>query len=112
VEGVLIEIDGVIEAAVIGAASPDKGQTIVAFLTCEDAPEDICALARARIKDRLGAPFVPSAVYMVSQLPKTRSSKIMRRVIRSVHSGSPPGDLSSLVNPEVIDEIARVIKNE
>jgi acetyl-CoA synthetase len=42
---------------------------------------------------------------VVSQLPKTRSSKIMRRVIRSVYSGQPPGDLSSLDNPAALDEL-------
>jgi acetyl-CoA synthetase len=107
-----VEIDGVVEAAVIGSTDADKGQKIVVFLTCEGAADDISAVARARIKDRLGAPFAPSAVYIVPQLPKTRSSKVMRRVIRSVYSGNPTGDLSSLVNPEAIDEIARIVKNE
>jgi acetyl-CoA synthetase len=112
VEEILVEIDGVVEAAVIGSTDADKGQKIVVFLTCEGAADDISAVARARIKDRLGAPFAPSAVYIVPQLPKTRSSKVMRRVIRSVYSGNPTGDLSSLVNPEAIDEIARIVKNE
>ncbi|WP_206735552.1 AMP-binding protein [Roseovarius sp. A46] len=112
VEEILVEIDGVIEAAVIGATDAEKGQTIVAFLTCEEVSDDIREVARARVKDRLGAPFAPSAVYIVPQLPKTRSSKIMRRVIRSVHSGNLPGDISSLVNPEAIDEIARIVKTK
>lgn len=112
VEEILVEIDGVVEAAVIGATDADKGQTIVAFLTCENAPDDIRAIARARVKERLGAPFAPSAVFVVPELPKTRSSKIMRRVIRSVHSGKPPGDLSALVNPEAVEEIARILKKQ
>jgi acetyl-CoA synthetase len=112
VEEILVEIDGVVEAAVIGATDADKGQTIVAFLTCENAPDDIRAIARARVKERLGAPFAPSAVFVVPELPKTRSSKIMRRVIRSVHSGNPPGDLSALVNPEAVEEIARILKKQ
>ena len=112
VEEILVEIDGVVEAAVIGATDADKGQTIVAFLTCENAPDDIRAIARARVKERLGAPFAPSAVFVVPELPKTRSSKIMRRVIRSVHSGNPAGDLSALVNPEAVEEIARILKNQ
>ncbi|MCB1467628.1 MAG: AMP-dependent synthetase, partial [Rhizobiaceae bacterium] len=66
--------------------------------------------AAKRIQERLGRPFAPRAVFIVPQLPKTRSSKIMRRVIRSVYSGLPAGDLSSLVNPEAIAEIERVIK--
>lgn len=111
VEEVLVEIEGVVEAAAIGVADPAKGQTIVVFLTCDRAIDDIGKLVTARIQDRLGRPFAPSGVYVVPQLPKTRSSKIMRRVIRSAFSGDPPGDLSSLVNPEAITDIERVIGN-
>jgi len=57
------------------------------------------------VDKRLGRPFRPSAVHVVSQLPKTRSSKIMRRVIRSVYCSLPAGDLSSLDNPAALDEI-------
>lgn len=111
VEEILVEIEGVVEAAAIGASDAAKGQTIVVFLTCDRPVKDITKVATARIRDRLGRPFAPSAVYVVPQLPKTRSSKIMRRVIRSVHSGNPPGDLSSLVNPEAITDIERIISN-
>jgi len=110
VEEILCEIDGVVEAAVIGADDPVKGQAIVVFLTCRDATDDIAAIAKARIQERLGRPFAPRAVFVVPQLPKTRSSKIMRRVIRSVYSGAPAGDLSSLVNPEAIAEIERIVR--
>lgn len=110
VEEILVEIDGVVEAAVIGADDPVKGQAIVVFLTCRGAADDIAAIAKARIQDRLGRPFAPRAVFVVPQLPKTRSSKIMRRVIRSVYSGAPAGDLSSLVNPEAIAEIERIVR--
>lgn len=110
VEETLVEIDSVVEAAVIGVPDPVKGQAVVVFLTCDNAPDDIREIASARIQQRLGKPFAPRAVFCVEQLPKTRSSKIMRRVIRSVYSGDPPGDLSSLVNPESIEEIQNVIR--
>ena len=110
IEEILVEIDGVIEAAVIGADDAVKGQAIVAFLTCEGPLDDICALAAKRIQERLGRPFPPRAVYVGPQLPKTRSSKIMRRVIRSVYSGAPTGDLSSLVNPDAIADLERAIR--
>lgn len=110
VEEILVEIDGVVEAAVIGASDPVKGQAIVAFLTCDGAASDIRAVAAARIQERLGRPFAPRAVFVVPQLPKTRSSKIMRRVIRSVYSGAPAGDLTSLVNPESIADIERILR--
>jgi acetyl-CoA synthetase len=110
VEEILVEIDGVVEAAVIGAEDPVKGQALIAFLTCSGPTDDILKLATARIQERLGKPFAPRAVFVVPQLPKTRSSKIMRRVIRSVYSGSPAGDLSSLVNPEAIADIERIVR--
>mgnify|MGYP001055031904 CR=1 FL=1 len=110
VEEILVEIDGVVEAAVIGADDAVKGQALVAFLTCEGAAEDIRTIAAKRIQERLGRPFAPRAVFVVSQLPKTRSSKIMRCVIRSIYSGAPAGDLTSLVNPEAIAEIEHIVR--
>ena len=111
VEEILVEIPGVREAAVIGAADPVKGQVIVAFIACDEGMEGtVGRTAIARVQERFGKPFAPRAVYVVPQLPKTRSLKIMRRVIRSIYSGSPAGDLSSLVNPESIGEIEHVIQ--
>ncbi len=99
------------EAAVIGADDPVKGQAIVAFIVCFKQVADIEQLVAMRVREQLGKPFVPSAVIIVPQLPKTRSSKIMRRVIRSAYSGMPKGDISSIVNPESIDEIELAVKN-
>ena len=53
----------------------------------------------------LGKPFKPSHVVFAEDLPRTRSAKIMRRVIRAVALGEPPGDTSSLENPEAVDAI-------
>jgi len=53
----------------------------------------------------LGKPLRPQAIIFVSDLPKTRNAKVMRRIIRSAYLGEDPGDTSSLVNPEVVDEI-------
>jgi acetyl-CoA synthetase len=55
--------------------------------------------------DAVGAPFKPKHLVFVSSLPKTRNSKIMRRVVRAVLIGDEPGDLSTLVNPEAVDEL-------
>ena len=49
--------------------------------------------------------FRPKAIILASNLPKTRSMKIMRRVVRAVYVGAPPGELSSLVNPEALEEL-------
>lgn len=110
VEEIVVEIDGVHEVAVIGVDDPVKGQAIAVFVTLRgSAGEGLVADVGARIRERLGKPFSPKAVYVVPDLPKTRSSKIMRRVVRSIYSGQPAGDMSSLVNPESIDAIRLVL---
>jgi acetyl-CoA synthetase len=114
IEEVLLELPDIAEAAAIGVDDPVKGQKLVVFViqtagshvTQSELEE---GLAR-HVDTRLGRPFRPAAVHVVSQLPKTRSSKIMRRVIRSVYCGQPPGDLSSLDNPAALDDIRGAMK--
>ncbi|TPP05020.1 AMP-binding protein [Rhizobium glycinendophyticum] len=113
VEEIVVEIDGVKEVAVIGVDDPVKGQSIAVFLTASDnSGEGLVAEVGSRIRERLGRPFSPKAVYLVTDLPKTRSSKIMRRVVRSIYSGQPVGDVSSLVNPEAIEAIRAVLEQQ
>ena len=71
----------------------------------EALPEDV---ARA-VTDELGKSFKPERVFFVSALPKTRSAKIVRRAVRATALGEDPGDLSTLENPESLEEIARVV---
>ena len=68
-------------------------------------PAELAARVSAAVDTSLGRPFRPSAVHCVTQLPKTRSSKTMRRVIRNLYCGNAPGDLSSLDNPAALDDI-------
>ena len=112
VEQIAVEVEGVNEAAVIGAEAPLKGQALVVFLTstCRSDAAELSRIVSDRIVQKLGKAFSPKAVHLVTQLPKTRSSKIMRRVIRSAYDGTPPGDLTSLVNPEAFQEIADIVK--
>ncbi|WP_373375959.1 AMP-binding protein [Cupriavidus nantongensis] len=109
VEDVLLELPEVAEAAAIGVDDPVKGQKLVAFLVLvPGAAIDRSALAArvgAHVDTRLGRPFRPAHVHIVSQLPKTRSSKIMRRAIRSAYTGQPTGDLSALDNSAALAEI-------
>ena len=107
VEDIVVEIPEVKEVAVVGVADALKGQTIVVFAATKTPSEALKATIRERIKERLGKPFSPSAVHLLADLPKTRSGKVMRRVIRSVYSGLPAGDMSSLANPDTLDEIRR-----
>lgn len=108
VEELALEMPAVAEAAAIGVHDAEKGQKLVVFVVPTPGFAADAALlteVAQRVADQLGRPFRPAAVHAVTQLPKTRSSKIMRRVIRSVYTGAPPGDLSSLDNPSALDEI-------
>jgi acetyl-CoA synthetase len=106
VEEVLLELPGVAEAASIGVEDAMKGQKLVVFLVLNgDAPPDLATAAVARVEQRLGRAFRPAAVHLVAELPKTRSQKIMRRVIRNLYTGQPPGDLSSLDNPAALEPL-------
>lgn len=109
IEDVLLELPEIAEAAAIGVEDPVKGQKLVVFIVPSKATtasaDTLVAAIGKHVDLRLGRPFRPSVVHVVAQLPKTRSSKIMRRVIRSVYTGKPAGDLSSLDNPLALDEI-------
>jgi acetyl-CoA synthetase len=101
-----------LEAAAVGIPHEVKGE--VAWLFCIPAPgvatdDGLAAEVSALVADELGKAFRPDRVVFVSALPKTRSAKIMRRAVRAKALGSDPGDLSSLENPDSLDEIARVL---
>jgi acetyl-CoA synthetase len=109
IEEVLLELPEVAEVAAIGVDDAVKGQKLVVFMIptpeWRGAVSDLERAVCTHVDVRLGRPFRPSAIHLVTQLPKTRSSKIMRRAIRSVYSGLPGGDLSALDNPAALDEI-------
>ena len=96
------------EAAAIGVPDPIKGSALVLVCVPKAGVSSGPAL-KAQLSDTvvhgLGTPFRPKDVMLIRDLPKTRNLKIMRRVIRAAYLGENPGDLSSLVNPESIDEI-------
>jgi acetyl-CoA synthetase len=100
----------VVESAVVGYPHPVKGQSIYAFVVCEHMPEDL-ATARGEIVEsvvaEIGKIALPEKIQFVSGLPKTRSGKIMRRILRKVAEGdvSNLGDTSTLLDPQIVDEI-------
>jgi len=109
IEDVLIELPEIAEAAAIGVEDPVKGQKLVVFVvpsgTTQMSEAELAAAMTVTIATRLGKPFQPSRVHVVTQLPRTRSSKVMRRVIRRIYAGADPGDLSSLEDPVAVDVI-------
>jgi acetyl-CoA synthetase len=85
-----------------------KGQALVCFCVLGPDRAASAALAdelKALVAERLGKPLRPQTIRFVSDLPKTRNAKVMRRVIRSAYLGEPSGDLSSLENPQAVVEI-------
>ena len=111
VESVLVEHPAVIEAAAIGVPDETKGQTLACFCVLGPGQAVSAALAdelKAMVADRLGKPLRPEAIEFVPDLPKTRNAKVMRRVIRAAYLNEPPGDLSSLENPQAVDAIQRI----
>jgi acetyl-CoA synthetase len=101
--------DAVAEAAAIGVPHPVKGEVAWIFCVAKPGGEPGEALAR-EVADvvvaTLGKAFKPDRVTFVGALPKTRSAKIVRRAVRAKALGTDPGDLSSLENPESLEEIA------
>ena len=109
VEGALIATGKVSEAAAIGIPDELKGEAIAAFVVLRpgvEPTEELRAELGAAVADRLGKVARPKEVRFVGDLPKTRSAKILRRVVRAVRLGATDlGDLSTLANPEAIDAV-------
>jgi acetyl-CoA synthetase len=106
VESILTLHPAVVESAVVGVPEDVKGEAIWCFVVAGPAaPADLAEQLRTLVADHLGKAFRPSRVVVVSELPRTRSAKILRRAIRATVTGSEPGDLSSLENPGALEAI-------
>src|ERR1700736_4186162 len=107
VEAAALDGTEVAEAAAGGGPDPLKGQGVVVFVVPRpDAdPGPIPAAVSRSVERSLGKPFKPAAVHVLPRLPKTRKGKILRRVIRDVFLGDPPGDLSSIDDMTSLDPI-------
>jgi acetyl-CoA synthetase len=115
VENAINEHEAVVESAVVGYPHEIKGQGIYAFVILQDPHRDHPDLEKG-IRDvvtRVIGPIAkPDQIQIVSGLPKTRSGKIMRRILRKAAAGGTDqlGDISTLLNPEVVEEIVAGIK--
>ncbi|MDA1475139.1 AMP-binding protein [Bacillus changyiensis] len=111
IESVLVSHPAVVEAGVIGIPDHIKGQAVVCFIVLkqteisqEQLKNDLLEL----VCNMMGKAIKPKELYFVSGLPKTRNAKIMRRLIRSAYLNEPSGDLSTLENPDVYEEMTRL----
>ena len=116
VENAINEHPKVIESAVVGYPHDIKGQGIYAYVICDMEGRTASGLIdeiKETVRKIIGPIAKPDQVQIVSGLPKTRSGKIMRRILRKVASSdiSNLGDTSTLLNPEVVDEIIKGAKS-
>jgi acetyl-CoA synthetase len=110
VENAINEHPKVIESAVVGYPHEVKGQGIYAYVICDmenRTEENLTNEISETVRNIIGAIAKPDKIQIVSGLPKTRSGKIMRRILRKIAEGdtSNLGDTSTLLNPEIVDEI-------
>ncbi|MCB0754094.1 MAG: acetate--CoA ligase [Flavobacteriales bacterium] len=110
IEAAIDEHQNVVETAVVGYPHDIKGQGIYAYVICNNPPSnmnDFLKEINAVVVEMIGPIAKPDKVQVVSGLPKTRSGKIMRRILRKVAEGdvSNLGDTSTLLDPSVVDEI-------
>lgn len=110
VEAVMIEHPKVREAAVVGVPHPLSGQTIVAFAVSDEKDPRLVNEIKELVSLKFSAIGRPSAVYIVDDLPKTRSEKIIRMLLRAIVTGTPMKDPPTLKNPEAIEGIRAAVK--
>jgi acetyl-CoA synthetase len=110
VESALVDHPKVAEAAVVGANDDTTGQAIMAYVTVKGGTETNVELGeelRQHVAKKIGPTARPKTVIFTDELPKTRSGKIMRRLLRDVAEGRALGDTTTLADPAVVDEIKR-----
>jgi acetyl-CoA synthetase len=107
VESALVSHPAVAEAAVVGAPDPTTGQAIIAYVTLRGGAEAGIDDLRTHVAGEIGAIAKPKTVYLTPDLPKTRSGKIMRRLLRDIATGRNLGDTTTLADATVVDEIKR-----
>jgi acetyl-CoA synthetase len=115
VESALVSHPSVAEAAVVGRQDPDTGQAIAAFVTLRGTAEETTELIvelREHVAKHIGAIARPKYVAFTPDLPKTRSGKIMRRLLRDVAEKRQLGDTTTLADPTVVSDLQRRAQEE
>ncbi len=116
IESALVGNEAVAEAAVVGASDETTGQAVVAFVIvkesylAEHSPEGLAGSLRLWVGDQIGPIARPRDVYIVGELPKTRSGKIMRRLLRDVAEGRDIGDTTTLADAAVMNVISAQVR--
>ena len=109
IESALVDHSAVAEAAVVGRADETTGQAIAAFVTLKGdvtGDEALIGELRQHVATKIGALARPKSIVLTDDLPKTRSGKIMRRLLRDISEDRQLGDVTTLANEEVVREIS------
>ena len=115
VESALVDNSKVAEAACIGKTHEIKGQAIVGFVTLKDhveASDAVIAELKQHVATKIGPMARPDDIYFAAELPKTRSGKIMRRLLRDVAEGRALGDTTTLADPAVVEALKAEYEDE
>lgn len=108
VESALVDHHSIAEAAVIGRSHDVKGQAITAFVTVKDGVDptkELLQQLRQHVAEQIGAMARPEEIIFTAELPKTRSAKIMRRLLRDIAEGRVLGDTTTLADPSVVESL-------
>ncbi|CAM4249107.1 AMP-dependent synthetase [Bacillus manliponensis] len=114
-ESILVKHPNVVEAAAIGVPDDIKGEVCHCFAVLKEGVSFSSELKKelmSLVNSHIGKALCPKDIHVVEDLPKTRNSKVMRRVIKAAYLGKELGDLSSLVNPEVVTYIQSLHLNQ
>jgi acetyl-CoA synthetase len=115
VESALVAHEAVAEAAVVGYPHPIKGQGIYAYVVLgagQEPSQDLEGELKQQVRQAIGSFASPDVLHVARGLPKTRSGKIMRRILRKLAAGEFEGlgDLTTLAEPEVVDQLIAQVR--
>ncbi|WP_129114941.1 acetate--CoA ligase [Halegenticoccus tardaugens] len=115
IESAIVGVEGVAEAAVVGGTHDVKGEAVYAYVILEEGYDESDEM-RGRIvegvEDAIGPIARPEQVVFTPELPKTRSGKIMRRLLEEIANGDDLGDTTTLRNPEIVEEIQTKVQGD
>jgi acetyl-CoA synthetase len=112
-ESACMVVDEIAEAAVVPVADEIKGKVPDIYISLKpgvDSSEKVQKAVVAAIETKIGKIARPKNVYVVNDMPKTRSGKIMRRVLASISNRTDIGDVTTLANPEIVEEIRKMVQ--
>ncbi|HUR94913.1 MAG TPA: acetate--CoA ligase [Gemmatimonadales bacterium] len=115
VESALVEHPAVAEAAVVGKAHDLKGQALAAFVTLKDSHQASAGLKddlKAHVAQKIGSIAKPDDIFFSADLPKTRSGKIMRRLLKDIAEGRALGDTTTLADPAVVSKLKDMYESQ